>query len=172
MGNEKIWRLGNPAWIKFNCMPVVGDTHLKYLSVEASRPLVLFPLTGWRIAFISSSSFLDLIHFSFLPLAPSSFRGHHHHRDDGGHHHGGPRWRDGGGRAGTRRRWREARGGAAVEGDQARDSDGGRPGARRQWREARGFATAATTMEAMRAPAVEGGQALRRRSPPRRPEAA
>jgi hypothetical protein len=36
------------------------------------------------------------------------------------------------------RRWREARGGAAVEGDEAR----------RRWREGRGFATAATTTKA------------------------
>jgi hypothetical protein len=147
MGNEKIWRLGNHAWIKFNCMPVVGNTHLKYLSVEASRPLVLFPLTGWRIAFISSSSFLDLIHFSFLPLAPSSFRGHHH-RDDGGHHHGGPRWRSGGGRPEAVRRWRESRHTTAVEGGQRRCGGGGRPGTRQRWREDR------------RATAVEGGQRL------------
>jgi hypothetical protein len=36
----------------------------------------------------------------------------------------------------------------------------------RRWREAR------RTTEAMHAPTVEGGQALRRRSPPQRPEAA
>jgi hypothetical protein len=113
MGSEKIWCLGNPAQIKFNCMPVVGDTHLKYLSMEAPHPLVLFPLTGWRIIFISSSYFLDLIHFSFLPRSEATTT------------------------ETTTVTTMEARGGAAVEGGQRRHDGGGRPGTRRRWREAR-----------------------------------